>query len=36
MSEADIPVRRILPQAKPRNPKLADILRGDHAEIHVI
>jgi hypothetical protein len=25
--EADIPVRRILPEAKPRNPKLADILR---------
>jgi predicted HTH transcriptional regulator len=24
---ADIPVRRILPEAKPRNPKLADVLR---------
>jgi ATP-dependent DNA helicase RecG len=24
---ADIPIRRILPEAKPRNPKLADILR---------
>ncbi|MCB1086542.1 MAG: hypothetical protein KDM63_05820 [Verrucomicrobiae bacterium] len=26
-SHADIPVRRILPEAKPRNPKLADVLR---------
>lgn len=26
-SEAEIPVRRILPEAKPRNPKLADVLR---------
>lgn len=25
--DADIPVRRILPEAKPRNPKLADVLR---------
>ncbi len=25
--EAEIPVRRILPEAKPRNPKLADVLR---------
>lgn len=25
--DAEIPVRRILPEAKPRNPKLADILR---------
>jgi ATP-dependent DNA helicase RecG len=24
---ADVPVRRILPEAKPRNPKLADVLR---------
>jgi predicted HTH transcriptional regulator len=24
---ADIPIRRILPEAKPRNPKLADVLR---------
>jgi ATP-dependent DNA helicase RecG len=24
---ADIPVRRVLPEAKPRNPKLADVLR---------
>ena len=24
---AEIPVRRILPEAKPRNPKLADVLR---------
>jgi ATP-dependent DNA helicase RecG len=26
-ADAEIPVRRILPEAKPRNPKLADILR---------
>ncbi len=26
-TSADIPVRRLLPEAKPRNPKLADVLR---------
>jgi len=26
-SDAEIPVRRLLPEAKPRNPKLADVLR---------